>query len=215
MTEPVGSSTVALDGDRDAVRSRETNLGDLIADAMLWKTGTLDAQAAIQNGGGIRASIPVGEVTMGQVLEVLPFGNEISTVTLTGEALVAAIENGVSQVEAGAGRFPQVAGIHFSYDLSAEPGARIRSIDVWNPEARDYQPVAAGDTYVVAVNSFLADGGDGYDALTTATARYDTGWLLSDVLAEYLEAVSPISAAMEGRIRMDGENEETPTLDTD
>jgi 5'-nucleotidase/UDP-sugar diphosphatase len=209
MAESVGETTVDLDGDRSAVRSRETNLGDFIADAMLWKTQALDADVAIQNGGGIRATLPAGEVSMGQILEVLPFGNTITMVEISGDSLAAALENGVSQVEQGAGRFPQVAGLRFTYDPSAEPGARVRSVEVWNPDTGAYKPLEPAQIYAVATNDFLATGGDGYDALLSETNAYETGWLVSDVTAEFLKLTSPISPQTEDRIQIvnDGEDE--------
>ena len=91
--------------------------GNLIADAMLDRVADQGVQVAIQNGGGIRASIDAGEVTMGEVLTVLTFQNTLATFEVTGETIVAALENGVSEVEDGAGRFPQVAGISFTVDL--------------------------------------------------------------------------------------------------
>ncbi|GIV91228.1 MAG: multifunctional 2',3'-cyclic-nucleotide 2'-phosphodiesterase/5'-nucleotidase/3'-nucleotidase [Chloroflexus sp.] len=121
----VGSAAVDLDGSRTNIRSRETNLGNLVAEAMLAKARSAGATLAITNGGGIRASIPAGPVTVGQILEVLPFGNTLALVTLTGAQVIEALNNGVSQVESGAGRFPQVAGLRFTYDPSlpaAEPG---------------------------------------------------------------------------------------------
>jgi len=201
METTLGTTDVALDGERAAVRSRETNLGNLICDAMLWKTSALGAQVALQNGGGVRASVPAGDITMGQVLQVLPFGNEISVLSVTGAGLRAALENGVSQVEEGAGRFPQIAGLRFAFDPAAAPGARVTSVDVWDDATRSYRAIAPGKTYRVATNTYLADGGDGYTAFAAGTDRYDTGWLLSDALAEYLEAESPVAPEIEGRIR--------------
>ncbi|MDD4904062.1 MAG: 5'-nucleotidase C-terminal domain-containing protein [Candidatus Bipolaricaulis sp.] len=201
METAVGRVSVDLDGERAAVRSRETNLGNLICDAMLWKTTSLGAQVALQNGGGIRASVPAGDITMGQVLEILPFGNEITVLSVTGAQLRAALENGVSQVAEGGGRFPQVAGVRFAFDPQAAPGARVTAVDVWSLDAMSYQPLAAEETVVVATNTFLAEGGDGYAAFAAGTRRYDTGWLLSDTLAEYLAATSPASPEVEGRIQ--------------
>jgi len=200
MTQTVGGTDVVLDGERDAVRSQETNLGNLICDALVWKTANQGVTIAIQNGGGIRATIPAGDVSMGQVLEVLPYGNQITILTLSGTQLWAAIENGVSQVASGAGRFPHVAGARFTYDPNAEPGSRVRSVDAWDEESESYVPVDLAATYRVATNNYLADGGDDYSALTEASDRYDTGWLLSDTFAEYLTAVGNVSPQVEGRI---------------
>jgi 5'-nucleotidase len=197
-------SEVDLDGDRARVRSEETNLGDAIADAMLWKTSSQGARVALHNGGGVRASVPQGPVTMGQILEVLPFGNEISLVALTGRQLLDALENGVSQVEAGAGRFPQVSGLRFSFDPAAAAGERVRLVGVWDPKAGAYRALLPEETLIVATNDFLAGGGDGYAAFAAGADRYDTGWLLSDVLAEYVGEHSPLRVEVDGRIRAVG-----------
>jgi 5'-nucleotidase/UDP-sugar diphosphatase len=199
MTHVVGSTDVALDGERDDVRGRETNLGNLICDAMLWKTRDLGAAVAIQNGGGIRASIPPGEITMGQVLEVLPYGNEITTLTVSGDELLAAIENGVSAVEDGAGCFPQVGGMRFDFDPGLSAGSRVSSVEIWSAEAGAFVALDPSADYTIATNEFMADGGDGYD-YSGASRRYDTGWLLSDTLAEYLSATDTVAPAVEGRI---------------
>jgi len=200
MTQVVGATEVDLDGERDDVRAREANLGNLICDAMLWKTSAFGATAAIQNGGGVRASIPAGDITMGQILEVLPYGNQISVVTLTGAQLIAALENGVSQVEDGAGRFPHVGGIRYAFDSSADAGSRIVNVEILDAASDSYVVLDSDATYTLATNNYLADGGDGYSAFTLASDRYDTGWLLSDALAEYLESRASVSPEVEGRI---------------
>jgi 5'-nucleotidase/UDP-sugar diphosphatase len=200
MTRIVGATDVDLNGAREDVRGRETNLGDLICDAMLWKTETLGATIAIQNGGGIRASIPAGEITMGQVLEVLPYGNQISVLSLSGARLIEALENGVSQVEDGAGCFPHVGGMRFTFDPSAEPGARIGGVWIWDAASGTYVDLDPGAAYTLATNSFLADGGDGYEAFAQSSDRYDTGWLLSDTLAEFLAEQGSVAPEVEGRI---------------
>jgi 5'-nucleotidase/UDP-sugar diphosphatase len=200
MTQAVGTAGVDLNGEREDVRVRETNLGDLICDAMVWKTSSLGATIAIQNGGGIRASIPAGEITMGQVLEVLPFGNQITVLTLTGEQVSEALENGVSQVEEEAGRFAHVGGMRYAFDPTAEAGARIASVEIWDASSESYVALDPAATYILATNNYLADGGDDFSVFTEASDRYETGWLLSDTLAEYLRAFSPVSPSAEGRI---------------
>jgi 5'-nucleotidase/UDP-sugar diphosphatase len=171
-------------------------------DAMLWKTSPQGARVALHNGGGVRASIPRGPVTLGQILEVLPFGNEVSLVTVTGRQLVDALENGVSQVEGGAGRFPQVSGLRFSFDPAAAAGARVRVVEVWDPTLDAYRALLPEESFIVATNDFLAGGGDGYTAFAGGVDRYDTGWLLSDVLAEYVREHSPLRVEVDGRIRI-------------
>ncbi len=202
--EPLGASETDLDGERTRVRSEETNLGDAIAEAMLAKAAALGARVAIMNGGGIRASIPQGPITLGQILEVLPFGNEITVVTVTAADLKAALESGVSQVESGAGRFPQVAGLRFSFDPAAPVGERIRSVDVWDDATKTYRALGASVAVVVATNDFLAGGGDGYAALAEGEERYDTGWLVSDAFADYVRGNSPLRVEKDGRIQRSG-----------
>lgn len=194
----VGETRVALDGDRGRVRTQETNLGNLIADAMLWQAGPSGAQIAIQNGGGIRASIPAGSVTLGQALEVLPFGNYLVVLSLTGEEIIAALENGVSQVENVAGRFPHVAGLRFTWDSTQPAGKRIVSVEVKTAEG--YRPIRRASTYTVVTNNFLAGGGDGYAVFAEAKEQVVLGFIDAEVLASYLRAHSPVSPEVEGRI---------------
>ncbi len=200
LGEALGATAVDLDGDRARVRGEETNLGSLVADAMLAKAQGLGAQVAVMNGGGIRASIPKGDVTMGQILEVLPFGNEITVVTTTGRDLTLALENGVSQVETGGGRFPQVAGVRFSFDPSAPAGSRVREVELRDSQTDSYRPLGAAEVVVVATNDFLASGGDGYASLA-AGSLYDTGWLVADAAAEHVRRISPVDTSVAGRIR--------------
>jgi len=203
MSTMVGVTNVSLNGEREDVRGRETNLGNLICDAMLWKTAAFETTIALQNGGGIRASAPKGVITMGQVLEILPYGNQISVLSLTGEQLWTALENGVSQVEDGGGGFPQVSGLRFWFDADADVGSRILSVDTWDDATSSYVSIDLNASYVLATNSFLAAGGDDYSAFAEAAALYggyETGWLLSDALAEYLDAHAPVAPEIEGRI---------------
>jgi 5'-nucleotidase/UDP-sugar diphosphatase len=196
----VGQTAVDLEGTRELVRSQETNLGNLICDAMLWKTATENTQIAIQNGGGIRASIASGDVTMGDVLEVLPFGNQIATFGLKGSDVWAALENGVSQYEGMEGRFPHVAGLKYSFNPELEAGSRIVSVEVKNADGT-YSPIDLDAVYQLATNNFLRTGGDGYDVFAdNAIDPYDAGPLLADTLAEYIEANSPVSPVIEERI---------------
>jgi len=196
--ETVGETRVDLDGDRGRVRTRETNLGNLIADAMLWRAADAGAQIAIQNGGGIRASIPAGPITLAQAMEVLPFGNYLVVLTLTGEQVIAALENGVSQVERVAGRFPQVAGLRYTWDPAKPAGQRIVSVEVLTDEG--FRPIGAKTTYAVVTNNFLAGGGDGYDMFRAAQDAIVLGFGDAETFADYLRAHSPVLPAVEGRI---------------
>ncbi|HEU5088455.1 MAG TPA: 5'-nucleotidase C-terminal domain-containing protein, partial [Roseiflexaceae bacterium] len=136
----IGSTAVLLNGG-SSFRTRESNLGDLIADAILERTREAGAQIAITNSGGIRASINAGNITVGNVLEVLPFGNTIALVTVTGANVIAALENGVSQVESNAGRFPQVSGLRFFWNKNAPVGQRIHNVEIWDATMKMYMPI--------------------------------------------------------------------------
>jgi len=196
----IGESAVLLEGTRALVRTGETNLGNLICDAMLWQTQAEGTQIALTNGGGIRASIPPGLVTMGQVLEVLPFGNQISTFGLLGADVLAALENGVSRVEDVAGQFPHVGGLRFMYDPTLPAGARVLGAEVMNPDG-SYSPLDPAAVYKMASNDFLRKGGDGYQMFADSSIDpYDGGALLADALAEYITLHSPVAPEVEGRI---------------
>lgn len=190
----IGSSSVDLDGARANVRTRETNLGNLVADAMLLKTRNRGGQIAITNGGGIRASIPAGAISIGQVLEVLPFGNTLATVDISGAQVWAALENGVSQVESGAGRFPQIAGFSFTYDPTLPVGSRVTSV-TYAGAAMDSAAI-----FRVVTNDFMLAGGDGFTSFAQGSNPLNTGLILADVVQEYISANSPITAVAEGRI---------------
>lgn len=183
-----------LEGDRAVCRAMECTMGNLIADAMLARVADQGIEVAIQNGGGIRASIDAGQVTMGEVLTVLPFQNTLSTFEVSGKVLVEALENGVSQIEEGAGRFPQVAGISFVFDAAAEPLSRISDVKIAGV------PLDMEKVYGVVSNNYVRNGGDGYAMFTTADKAYDFGPDLADVMAEYLAANAPYKPYTDGRI---------------
>ncbi len=209
-----------MNGLRPEVRNRETNLGNLIADALIDRTKASGTQLAITNGGGIRASIsgPVAPattdpVTIGEVLTVLPFGNTIALVTLTGAQVIQALENGVSQVNLttpsdSAGRFPQVGGLRFVWDTKRPVGSRIVAVYVMTSAMsaqmlntiEAYEPINPVATYRVATNNFMLTGGDGYSVFTQGTNKVDTGLVMADEVATYIAAKSPVTQGTEGRI---------------
>ena len=213
----VGQSAIDLDGSRTSCRFGECTMGNLITDAMLWATQNDGAQIAIENGGGIRASLPAGDITRGGVLEVLPFGNMAATLGLKGADLLLALENGVSRAEnpdnEGTGRFPQVAGIRFSWDGSKPAGERIVSAEVRNADG-SFSPVDPDAVYQVVTNDFMRRGGDEYTIFAEAAINpYDFGSPLDQILADYIAAFSPVNPVIEGRItRVDAATPEpTPT----
>lgn len=195
----IGKSLVALDGDRVKMRTSETALGNLIADAILAKTKGDRVQVALINAGGIRNGFPLDNITMGNVLEALPFGNTITRVELTGKQLKEALESGVSMAEQEEGRFPQVAGVRFIWDAKLPAGKRVTKVEVKDDSGK-FQLVNPNAIYKVATNNFLASGGDGYRTFAEGKNLLETGYLLSDAIAEYISASSPLQVTIENRI---------------
>lgn len=207
--ETIGSTVNLLQGDRSVCRYAECTMGNLVADGMRWATQNSDVQVALINGGGLRTSIPAGDISTGSVLEVLPFSNNIATLKLTGVDLLAALENGVSRAEspdnAGTGRFPQVSGLRFSWDATKPAGERIVSAEVQNDDG-SYSPLDPDAIYHVATLTFLRQGGDDYTIFAEkAIDPYDFGPSLTETIADYISQHSPLDLAPEGRItRVDG-----------
>ncbi len=197
--EVVSSTTEVIEGSREVCRAMECPMGNLVADAMLDRVKDQGIQIAIQNGGGLRASIDQGEVTMGEVLTVLPFQNTLATFLLSGADVVAALENGVSQVEDGAGRFPQVAGLRYTWTPNAEPGSRVVSVEV--DEGGTWTAIDAEKMYGVVSNNFMRKGGDGYGVFASnAQNAYDFGPGLERVVADYMAANGEYTPYTDGRI---------------
>lgn len=201
-----------LDGNKaPGVRTMETNLGDFAADAYKHTAETYVAEndmnitidGAIQNGGGIRATIQPGEISMNTLYTVFPFGNTISIVTVTGAELLEALEASCSACPAALGGFPQVSGIVFSIDTSV-PYAQGELY----PESTYYAPANAGSrvtidtvggkkfdlnaTYNIAVNNFMADGGDTYYVFTKASQVIDTGVVDAEGLIDYVNSLNGV-----------------------
>jgi 2',3'-cyclic-nucleotide 2'-phosphodiesterase (5'-nucleotidase family) len=182
---PLGRAAVRLDGDRDNVRTRETNLGNLLCDVMLDASG---AEIALVNGGGIRAPIAAGQVTVADVQAVLPFANTLVTIEMPGSVLLAALARGASAHD-GAGHFLQVSRgmrVEIAGETLVSAGLNGRLIE----PARVYK---------VAVSDFIAAGGDGF-AMFKNLPALDSGYLLSDLLITAFEARRSVGAAVEGRI---------------
>ena len=193
----IGKTAVQLDSRRSSVRSRETSFGNLVAEALRRGTG---ADVGLTNGGGIRGDRTYAagsELTRRDIFEELPFGNVTVLLELGGAHLRAALENGVSQVESMAGRFPQVAGLRLVYDPQAPPGGRVVTVEVGG-EALD-----PARTYTVATNDYMAEGGDGYAALAKGWPLIDAagGTLMSTMVMDYIEAEGTVAPELDGRIR--------------
>ena len=190
---------VLLNGERDpGNRTEETNLGNLITDALVWGAGqqgeTVDA--AVTNGGGIRASIAAGDITKKDVNTVLPFGNTLSIVKVTGNELLEALEASTYCTPTAIGGFPQVSGIVFTVDAGVAYAqgeqypastyfapASIGRVTIESVGGKDFDPAA---TYTIATNDFMASGGDTYYAFKAATVNYDLGVPMDEVLMDYI-----------------------------
>ncbi len=192
----VSEAADAIEGDRSFCRAEECQMGNLIADAILARTKDQGIDIALQNGGGIRASIDAGEITKGEVLTVLPFQNTLSTFQITGATLKDALENAVLQYDDpdATGRFLQVAGMTYTITKSAAFGSRISDITIGGA------PLDPEKVYGVASNNFIRNGGDGYDMFVDAMNAYDFGPDLADVVAEYFAEQAPVTPYLDGRI---------------
>jgi 5'-nucleotidase len=200
----VGQLATGFDGSTPTCRSRECTMGNMVADALVWKTRPQGTQIAFINGGGVRASMAKGPATMGSILVVLPFQNALATLKLKGRDIRAALEHGVSQVKEGAGRFPQVSGMRFVWDPAKPVGRRIVSVNV--RKGRRWVPMKDDTVYKVATIDYLRAGGDGYKVFKEkAIDPYDGGVNLEDAVAEYIAAHSPLRGKRDGRIRRVGE----------
>lgn len=193
-------SEVQLNGEKAQVRTGETNLGDLITDAMLWQAGTLGEKvdAAISNGGGIRASLSVGGLTKKDINTVLPFGNTLYLVKLTGAQLLEALEASTCSLPESIGAFPQVSGIEYTVNTGAKfsstenyPGSTYGKPNAVNRVIIQRVGGAAFDpaeTYSIVTNDFLGAGGDTYYTFQSSPVGYDTGVPLDEVLMDYITA---------------------------
>lgn len=181
-------------------RERECPMGDLVTDAMLEATKATGTEIAITNGGGLRAGIGQGTITMGDILTVLPFQNTVATLKLKGADLRAALEHGLSGIEQNQGRFPQVSGLRYVFSTSRPPGSRVIEVLV-RDSGGTYRPLDDSKLYLIATNDFIRKGGDGYAIMRDkAIDPYDFGPNLEDMTADYVRRHTPIALPAAGRI---------------
>lgn len=226
--EKFAVSKVELNGAKapNGNRDSETNLGDLITDAMLWKIRSdatikvpVENVVAITNGGGIRATVKAGDVTKKDINTVLPFGNTLAVVYVTGAELLEALEASTYCTPESLGGFPQAAGVTFTvktyekYDKNLEPYPKstyygpksIQRVTIDNVNGKKFDLTA---TYAVVTNNFVAGGGDTYYAFAAATDQFDTGLPLDEVVMEYITkelkgVIGETYAKPAGRITVD------------
>jgi 2',3'-cyclic-nucleotide 2'-phosphodiesterase (5'-nucleotidase family) len=218
LSEVIGESTVFVPRSdacgNSAGRTCESLIGNVVTDAMRAAYGT---DFALTNSGGLRADLtcptpdnpddfcpaytpPPFLISRGQVLAVLPFGNVVSTVTINGAELKAFLENGVSAMPGVNGRFPEVSGLCFTYDISQPAGSRVTEVVRQSDDGSCTGPpvdLTAGSSYSMAINDFIAAGGDGYP---NVASRATTREHMDMVTAEYISANTPIDPAIQGRI---------------
>jgi 2',3'-cyclic-nucleotide 2'-phosphodiesterase (5'-nucleotidase family) len=191
----IGQNLTVLDTQKSTVRTQEAAIGNYIADTLKAYT---NSDVALVNGGGIRSDLVYepGDITKKMVQSILPFTNYVVKLEVTGDQIVKALENGVSQIENGAGRFAQVSGITFSFNATLPAGERVSEVKV-NGEAIDLTK-----KYTLATADFLANGGDGYESFVDAPKLLDkdAGPLLSQLIMETIAAEKTIAPEVEGRI---------------
>ncbi|GAA0363949.1 5'-nucleotidase C-terminal domain-containing protein [Bacillus horti] len=192
LEEVVGSTDSYLDGERETVRTKESNLGNVIADAL---RSMVDADIALQNGGGIRASIEPGDITLANMVAVLPFINTVVKIEQTGDQIKSSLEHSISNYPEQNGAFLQVSGLEFTFDPSQPVGNRVVEVTIAGEE------LDLTKTYTVATNDFMASGGDGYEWMASGNVLADTGELLSTALINYMKT-NPSIPENEERIKV-------------
>ena len=192
----LGTTATALDSRRETIRAKEAAIANLIADAVRDATG---ADIGMMNGGGIRANReyePGTVLTRRDIQSELPFGNKTVVLEVTGQDIIDALENGFSQVENGAGRFPHVSGIEVVYDFNQPAGSRVVEV------TRDGAALDPNATFSLAINDYVAGGGDGYDMLAGKRRIVDenAAVLMTVQMFDYISSRGSVSPKVEGRM---------------
>ena len=193
----LGTTATALDSRRETIRAKEAAIANLIADAVRDATG---ADIGMMNGGGIRANReyePGTVLTRRDIQSELPFGNKTVVLEVTGQDIIDALENGFSQVENGAGRFPHVSGIEVVYDFNQPAGSRVVEV------TRDGAALDPNATFSLAINDYVAGGGDGYDVFANKRRIVDenAGVLMTVQMFDYISSRGSVSPRVEGRMK--------------
>ena len=190
LDQNVGETSVELVGSREMVRTRETNLGDYVTDAMIKATG---ADVAITNGGGIRDSISAGAITKGDVLTVFPFTNFAVTLEAPGSVIKEALEHGLTDAPNSAGKFPHIAGMMVKYDSTRAAGDRVTEITIGG------EAIDPNKTYTLVTNDFMAIGGDGYEMFKSCPkiGEYE---LISEIFENAIKNDGTINPQTDGRL---------------
>ncbi|KAJ8023887.1 5'-nucleotidase [Holothuria leucospilota] len=222
----VGETFVELTGDSATCRTRECNLGNLIADAMLESFVTYNGGESwstvgisLMNGGGIRTTVDQGDITVGDITNVLPFQATFDLFDLEGRYLLEALENSVSvyHTNSGTGRFLQFSGLIVTYNVNRPIGDRVVSVQVRCVDCAvpDYEPLVLNKTYRIVGASFIVGGGDGFTSISDNLKTPQTGNLDTSVVTEYIQKYSPIIQGIERRILFDDTEYVDQELETD
>ncbi|KAJ8023892.1 5'-nucleotidase [Holothuria leucospilota] len=212
FNEIVGQTHVLLQGDIYSCREEECNLGNLVCDAMLWEhikyqdeSSWSDVSIAIMPSGSIRSSISQGEISVGDVSTVLPFGNTNDIFELEGRYLIEVLEHSVARYNPAIhpGEFLQYSGISVTYNLNNDPGNRVVSAQVicTNCSIPKYEPLELDRMYKIVTTSYVAGGGDGYTVIDEHKQNYVTGNLDTSTMSDYIETHSPIYIGLQDRIK--------------
>lgn len=224
MDEVIGQCASDIAWSSPLVRTQESPLGNLAADAL---RDYCDADIAIQNGGGIRAGLTAGDVTVGDIFAMLPFDNKVTCIEVTGQTVWDALENGVSGYPETYGQFPQVSGIHYTFDGSKPAGERIVSVTL-----PDGTPLDMDGWYTLACNDFMCGGGDGYTMFNVLSPEdgeghngetavqelpgcklvYRTNDYYRTVISNYIKEQGTIAPELEGRITILNPQTDSVTL---
>ncbi|MCR4635191.1 MAG: bifunctional metallophosphatase/5'-nucleotidase [Butyrivibrio sp.] len=220
----LGHTAIDLNGQKDpGNRTQETNLGDLITDALKWSvlkekdalSVDEDHVVAITNGGGIRASIDAGAITKNDINTVLPFGNTVAVVYVTGEELLEVLEASTFCTPSAIGGYPQTSGIKFTIDTTKpyQQGEAYPDSTYYAPaaitrvtiESINGKPFSLTDTYAVVTNNFCAAGGDTYYRFLSASDQFDTGIVMDEAVMAYVSEVlgGNVTADKYGDVRGD------------
>lgn len=187
----IGEAEAFLNGEREHVRTMETNLGNLITDIIRDNTG---ADIAVYNGGGIRDSADLGEITLEDATEILAFENEVETLRMSGFDIIQMLEHAVSSYPETAGKFLQISGLRFYFDPAEPAGLRVKDVYVGGERLR------IREDYVVATNEFLAAGGDEYYMMEEAEQLEVFETIDTQMFIEHIQEESPLFPKVEGRI---------------
>ena len=190
LDQNVGQTSVDLEGAREMVRTRETNLGNYITDAMIKATS---ADVAITNGGGIRDSISAGNITKGDVLTVFPFTNFAVTLEVPGSVIKEALEHGLTDAPNSAGKFPQIGGMMVKYDSTRQAGDRVTEITIAG------EAIDPNKNYNLVTNDFMSIGGDGYEMFKAyqRTGEYE---LISEIFENAIRNDGEINPQIDNRM---------------